>query len=127
MAMVKPIKTEADYDAALARAWEIWNAPEGSAESEELDTLVDLIEAYEEVHYPMGYPTPAGAIEFIIDQEGKVPEYLGTASEVADVLAGVSPVTPKMAQVLHERFGIPYGSMQPEEPSKTGAATKATR
>ena len=57
MAEVKPIRTESDYAAALARVDELMDAEVGSAEGEELDILVDLVEAYESKHEPMGHPS----------------------------------------------------------------------
>ena len=50
------IRTEADYEAALARVAELMDAREGTPGGEELDVLVDLVEAYEDRHFPMGYP-----------------------------------------------------------------------
>jgi HTH-type transcriptional regulator/antitoxin HigA len=38
------------------------DAEEGTPEADEFDVLITLIEAYEDVHYPMGAPDP---IEFI--------------------------------------------------------------
>ena len=123
LAKVKSIRTEADYQAALGRIEQLWDAPDGTPEGDELDALVDLVERYEDKHEPMGYSTPIGAIEFLIDQEGNLPRYLGTATEVADVLAGFGPVTSRMARELHERLGIPYGSMLPRNSSKADTAT----
>ena len=123
MAKVKSIRTEADYQAALGRIEQLWDAPDGTPEGDELDALVDLVERYEDKHEPMGYPTPIGAIEFLIDQEGRTPEYLGTTSEVTEVLAGARPLTPRMAHVLHERFGIPYDSLLHQEPAQAGVTT----
>lgn len=125
MAKAKPIRTEADYDVALARAREIWGAEPGSPEGDELDALVDLVEAYEDKHYPMDDPSPAAAIEFRMDQEGLTPEDLpdlGTPTEIEDVLAGERPVTPKMAQALHEQFGIPYDILLPDQPERAAPA-----
>jgi len=51
-----PIRTEADYEAALARVAALMDAREGTPEGEELDVLVDLVEVYEDKHFPMGYP-----------------------------------------------------------------------
>lgn len=62
--MSAKIETEADYDTALKRVEEIWNAEAGTPEGEELDKLVDMIEEYEAVHYTI----------------------LGPASPTADVL-----------------------------------------
>lgn len=56
MAKVRPILTEADYAAALARVDELMDAEAGSSEGDELDILVDLVEAYESKHEPMGHP-----------------------------------------------------------------------
>ncbi len=53
---IKPIRTEEDHWAALARLDEIWNAAPGSPESDELDILSALVEAYEEEHYPIDPP-----------------------------------------------------------------------
>lgn len=53
MINLKPIRTEADYEAALARIDEIFEAEYGSLEGRELDVLVDLIEFYESKNFPM--------------------------------------------------------------------------
>jgi HTH-type transcriptional regulator/antitoxin HigA len=53
---INPIRGEADYDRALRRVDEVWNSPEGSAESDELDILATLMEAYEQEHHPIDLP-----------------------------------------------------------------------
>ena len=111
MVGMKSIRTESEYEAALARIEQIWEAADDSPESDELESLVYIVERYEDQHETMGYPTPIGAIEFLIDQEGRPPGYLGTASEVTEVLAGARPLTPRMVHALHQCFGIPYSSM----------------
>ena len=72
MATVKPIRTEEDYEAALARIDELMDAEFGSPEGDELDVLVDLVELYESKHEPMGYPSPLAAIEFRKEQGSAV-------------------------------------------------------
>jgi antitoxin component HigA of HigAB toxin-antitoxin module len=42
---IKPIRGEVDYERALRRVEELWNASGGSTESDELDFLATLIEA----------------------------------------------------------------------------------
>ncbi len=44
---ITPIRGEADYERALHRVEELWDSREGSAESDELDILTTLLEAYE--------------------------------------------------------------------------------
>ena len=70
MIKLKPIRTEADYEAALVRIDEIFEAEHGSLEEKELDVLVDLVELYESKHVPMGYPDPIEAIKFRMEQAG---------------------------------------------------------
>jgi HTH-type transcriptional regulator / antitoxin HigA len=65
---IKPIRGEADYEWALRRVEELWNASEGSTESDELDILATLIETYEREHYPIDCPDPIEAIKFRLEQ-----------------------------------------------------------
>ena len=53
MINLKPIRTDADYETALARIDEIFEAEHGSLEGRELDVLVDLVELYESKYFPM--------------------------------------------------------------------------
>lgn len=65
-----PLRTEEDYEAALARIHELFHAPVGSPEGEELERLVDLVEIYSAKHYPIDPPSPLAAIEYFMDQRG---------------------------------------------------------
>ena len=56
---IKPNRTEQEYEAALKRVDELMDAELGTLEGEELDVLVDLVEAYESRHVPIGYPSAA--------------------------------------------------------------------
>lgn len=60
MENIRPIKTEADHDWAIARiAGYFENEPEvGSPEGDRFDVLATLIEAYEDKHYPIEAPDP---------------------------------------------------------------------
>lgn len=111
MATVSPIRTEADYEAALARIAALMEAAPGSPEEEELDVLADLVEHYEAKHVPMGHPTPLEAIRFRMEQQGLEPRdlapLLGSRSRVSEVLSGKRPLTLDMARALHEHLGIP--------------------
>ena len=53
---IKPIRTETDYEAALAHIDTLMDAEPGTPEGEELDVLTDLVELYEAKHVQMGYP-----------------------------------------------------------------------
>ena len=59
---IRPIKTEADYWAALKEIESHMSAKADTPEGDYLDVLVTLVEAYERVHYPIDFPDPIEAI-----------------------------------------------------------------
>ena len=67
---MRAIRTEEDYEAALARIEGLFDAEESTSEEEELNILVDLVAVYEDMHYPIGPPEPIAAIEFRMEQAG---------------------------------------------------------
>jgi len=87
---VKPIRTEQDYDDALARIEEIWDAEPGTPESDELDVLSILVEAYEEEHHPIDPPDPIEAIKFRMEQtrltRKDLEPFIGHRGQAAEVL-----------------------------------------
>ena len=70
MSNIRAIRSEADYESALARIDALMDAEVGTPEGEELDVLTDLVELYEAKHVPMGFPSPLGAIRFRMEQGG---------------------------------------------------------
>lgn len=108
---IKPIKGGADYEWALRRADELWNSLEGSPESDELDILATLIEAYEREHQPIELPDPIEAIKFRLEQKGKDSSALigviGQRTRVYEVMQGKRPLSLNMIRNLHEEFDIP--------------------
>jgi len=111
MRNIKAIRSEADYNAALARIEALMDAEPATPEGDELDVLADLVEHYEEKHVPMGFPSPVAAIEFRLEQAGLAPRdltpFIGSRAKVSEVLSGKRPLTMPMARALHEHLGIP--------------------
>lgn len=107
---VKPIRTEEDYDAALARIEEIWNAEPGTPESDELDVLSILVEDYEEKHHPIDPPDPIEAIRFRMEQMGltrkDLEPFIGHRGRVAEVLNRKRPLSIGMIRKLSAGLGI---------------------
>lgn len=110
MPTVSPIRTEDDYEGALARIAEILHAEIGTPEGDELDVLVDLVELYEERHHAVAFPSAVAAIEFHMDQQGftqsDLVPYIGSRDQVSEVLAGKRDITMSMARALHSHLGI---------------------
>lgn len=118
---IEPIKTDADYRAALKEIESLMMAETDTLEGERLDVLVTLVEAYEKRHFPLDLPDPVEAIKFRMDQMGLSPKDLepmiGRLNRVYEVLNHKQPLTLKMIWKLHRGLGIPAESLikQPEE------------
>ncbi|MFN7064508.1 helix-turn-helix domain-containing protein, partial [Proteus mirabilis] len=67
---IRPIKTDADYRAALNDIENLMMAEPDTVEGEKLDILVTLVEAYEAKHFPMDLPDPVEAIKFEMEHKG---------------------------------------------------------
>jgi HTH-type transcriptional regulator/antitoxin HigA len=68
-AEVKPVRSEADYEAALAEIERLWGAKAGTPEGDGLDVLATLVNAYESEHYPIDPPDPIAALKFRIESK----------------------------------------------------------
>ncbi|KND56200.1 hypothetical protein BPUN_0978 [Candidatus Paraburkholderia kirkii] len=110
---IHPIRTEADYDVALAAVSALVEADPASdtPEGEALDILSILIERYEAEHFPLKAPSPIEAIKFRMEQAGlTVPDmqpYIGNTNRVYEVLAGKRALSLAMIRRLHEGLRIP--------------------
>lgn len=120
---IKPIRTEADYKAALKEISVLIAAdPEfGTPEGDRLDILATLVQAYEARHFPVELPDPVEAIKFRMEQQGLQPKDLepmiGRRNRVYEVLNRKRPLTMQMVWRLHTGLGIPAESLirQPAE------------
>jgi HTH-type transcriptional regulator / antitoxin HigA len=123
---IRPIKTEADYEATLKEIEGLMSADAGSPEGDRLDVLVTLVEAYEREHYPIGFPDPVDAIKFRMEQQGLSVEDLvpviGRKNRVYEVLARKRPLTLRMIEGLHETFSIPAESLLKHRSHRDGHA-----
>jgi len=107
---LKPIKTENDYQLALKRLEIIFDAPIGTAESDEADILGLMIEEYEKRHYPIDAPDPIEAIkirmeEMQLKQIDLVPE-IGGKSRVSEILSKKRKLTVEMIRNLTRKLNL---------------------
>ena len=112
---IHPIKTEADYDHALAEINELWGAEPDTPEGDRLDILMTLVEAYETKHYPIDPPDPVDAILFRMEQKGltrrDLVPILGSRSRVSEVLNRKRTLSLDMVRKLHKQLNIPLESL----------------
>ena len=112
---IKPIKTDADYRAALIAIENLMAAEPDTPQGARLDVMVTLIEAYEAKHFPMGLPDPVEAIKFEMERKGltvkDLEPMIGKPNRVYEILNRKRSLTLKMIWSLHEGLGIPAESL----------------
>jgi HTH-type transcriptional regulator/antitoxin HigA len=114
---IRPIRTKADYVAALAEVSALMRTDPklGTPDGNRLDVLATLVHAYEARHFPIDPADPVEAIKFRMDQQGLTPRDLepmiGRLNRVYEVLARRRPLTMAMVWRLHTQLGIPAESL----------------
>jgi len=122
---IRPIRTKADYRAALNEVERLWNADPGTPEGDRVDVLVTLIEAYEAKHHPIPAPDPIAAIEFMMEQKGltrrDLEPAIGSRGRVSEVLTRKRPLTLPMVRTLSALLEIPTDVLVQPYETRTSA------
>ncbi|MCL4868989.1 MAG: transcriptional regulator [Anaerolineae bacterium] len=107
---IKPIRTEADYEAALKAIDQLWGSPYDSPDGDKLDVLVTLVEAYEARHHPILPPDPIAMILHQMESQGMsrrdLEPYIGSRARVAEVLNRRRALSLTMIRNLQQGLGI---------------------
>ncbi|MDE0058378.1 MAG: XRE family transcriptional regulator [Defluviicoccus sp.] len=107
----KPLETEADYDAALSAIDRLMDAAPGTPESDEIEALVTLVEAYEVAHWPIEAPDPISLIEHVMEARGlrqkDLAAVIGSQPHASEVLNRRRPLTLPMIRALSTEWGLP--------------------
>lgn len=110
---IRPIKTDADYEWALAEVTRYFEQqPEpGSTEGDRFDVLSDLIAAYEERHFPLPDADPVEALRAFLEATGRTQQdlavLLGSAPRASEVLRRKRALTVDMIGKLSKEWGMP--------------------
>ena len=123
MSDMKPIRTEADYDAALAEVERLWGAKAGtSAKATGWMFCATLIDVYENENYPMDPPDPIEAIRFRMEQQNLTRKDLegivGSRTRIAEILNRRRSLSINMIRRLHEKLGISADVSDPAFPDQ---------
>lgn len=117
---IRPIRTEADYDAALREIAEYFeNEPApGTPEADRFDVLAALIGAYEDRHWPIEAPDAVSAIREVMALKGygqsDLAALLGSRSRASEILNRKRGLTLEQARLLHREWHIPSDSLLAE-------------
>ncbi len=108
---ILPIRNEKDYQNALKRLEDIFDAKKGTEEGDELEILSILIDRFENEQFPMGMPDPIEAIKFRMEQMGMkqkdLAEVVGFKSRVSEILNKKRKLTLDMIRKLNTTLHIP--------------------
>jgi len=111
--MIRPIRSEADYDAAVEEIERYFeNEPEpGTVEADRFDLLALTIQDYERNHWPIEPPDTVDAIRYRMEVAGysqaDLGRLLGSRQRASDILTRKRTLTMKMAWKLHREWDIP--------------------
>ncbi len=112
---LRPIRSEADHQAALAEIERLFNAVPDTPDGDRLDILSLLVDAYEDQHHPIPPPDPVAALEYHLESRGltrrDLEPYLGSRARVAEVLTRRRALTIGMIRRLHQGLGIPADAL----------------
>jgi HTH-type transcriptional regulator / antitoxin HigA len=107
---IKPIRTDADHEAALREIEALWGAAEGTEEGDRLDVLVTLTEAYEERRWPLPEMDPVEAIEAAMAHEGHTRADLAALigkNRATEILKRQRALTLPMIRRIAEAWHVP--------------------
>lgn len=108
---IKPIKTEADYQAALLNIEPYFDLEEMTEEQRDyFEIMLVIIEDYEAKHYPIDPPDPIEAIKFRMEQQGleikDLEGIIGKPNRVYEIFNKTRPLTLNMIRNIHKKMGI---------------------
>lgn len=109
---VKPIKTEADYKAALEAIASLMDAKPGTPKGDRLDVLSTLVEAYEHKAHTIEPPDPIEAIKHTLEARELTNKDLenilrSRRERVWEIMHYKRPLSLTMIRRLNRQIGIP--------------------
>ncbi len=115
---ITPIKTEADYDGALARIERLMDAELNTPRGDELEVLVTLVESYEAKRWAIAPPDPIDAIKLRMEERGltrrDLSKIVGGSGRVSEILNRKRSLSVAMMRRLRESLDIPAESFLPQ-------------
>ncbi|MEW6138253.1 MAG: hypothetical protein AB1733_08480 [Thermodesulfobacteriota bacterium] len=114
---IKPVHTEEEYEAAMARIEEIFGVPLDSSASDELEILLALTGAYEKKHHHIEPPDPLALLEYRMDQMGlsqeQMDRFMEFRKKIPEMLSRESGLSIEIIKSLQD---IPFAAFTAEQP-----------
>lgn len=107
---IKLIRTEEEYQKALKRLEQIFDAKSGTKESDEADVLGLMIDEFEKKNYPIEAPDPIEAIKIRMEEmdlkQTDLADALGGKNRVSEILNRKRKLTLEMIRNLTKRLNL---------------------
>lgn len=108
---IRPIRNEADYDAALAEIDRLMGAVPGTPGGDALEVLVTLVERYEAEYWVIDAPDPLALIEHVMEARGlrqkDLATVIGSQPHASEVLSRRRPLSLAMIRALSAEWSLP--------------------
>ena len=114
---VRPLRTEADYEWALAEIERYFDhLPDpGSSEGDRFDVLTDLVAAYEARHWPIDDLDAIDFLDGFMQNRGygraDLAIVLGSVSRASEIMLRRRPLTLAMIQKLTQAWHVPADAL----------------
>src|SRR4029077_11639147 len=110
---IRPIRTDANHRAALAKIEKLWGAASGTPEGDKLDVLATLVETYEERRWQLPGRRrfdPIDVLRYAIEELGhtqaELAKIIGSRARASEILARRRPLTLHMIQKISAAWKI---------------------
>ena len=111
MENLKRIKTEEEYEKALALLESVFDAKPNTTESETLEILSLLIHEYEQKHHKIEPLSPIDALKYEMEQQrltqtGLAKKFGMSKSSISEIINEKKQMSVKLMKYLHHDLGI---------------------
>jgi HTH-type transcriptional regulator/antitoxin HigA len=110
---IRPVRTDADHRAALAKIEKLWGAASGTPEGDKLDVLATLVETYEERRWPLPSRRrfdPIDVLRYAIEELGhtqaELAKIIGSRARASEILSRRRPLTLQMIQKISAAWKV---------------------
>ena len=108
---IAPIRDDASHHAALAEIDRLWGSPANTPESDRLEVLMTLVDAYERQRWPDAELDPIEAIKARMENSGRtrkdLEKLVGSSGRASEILNRRRHLTLAMIWKLVRHWGMP--------------------
>jgi len=129
---IRPIRNDADHEAALREIDRLWGAPKGSPDADRLEVLATLVDVYEDERWPIREAAPIEVLRYLIEDGGhsqaELAEIIGSRPRASEILSRKRALTIEMIDKICKAWRLPHSLLAvPYKLADAAPAKKAAR